>query len=151
MSVQYTKKSYLYKYFPIHNFWVLQKFPPILLFRPIRLLILQKFSHLYFYSDLYFYSFLRKLPTYIFIQTRRLFGTLEPTSNFCLCLKLTICRNSKLVLFPICIGLCKFLITRVWSQKWNMSIHLFEKFLHITFLCIGAFVRDVLIRIKPMG
>ena len=69
----------------------------------------------------------------------------------CPCLKLTIRRNSKLVLFPICIGLCKFLITRVWSQKWNMSIHLFEKFLHITFLCIGAFVRDVLIRIKPMG
>ena len=56
---------------------MLQKFPPILLFSPIRLLILQKFSHLYFYSVLYVYSFLRKLPTYIFIQTRRLFGTLE--------------------------------------------------------------------------
>ena len=44
---------------------------------PIRLLIFSKKSHLYVYSVLYFYYFLRNFPTYIFIQTRRLFGTLE--------------------------------------------------------------------------
>ena len=47
------------------------------LFGTIRLLIFSKKSHLYVYSVLYFYYFLRNFPTYIFIQTRRLFGTLE--------------------------------------------------------------------------
>ena len=69
MSVQYTKKSYLYKYFPIHNFLGATKiptytliqaytfinfteiFPPILLFSPIRLFFFKETSHLYFYSD----------------------------------------------------------------------------------------------------
>ena len=47
------------------------------LFGTIRLLIFSKKSHLYVYSVLYSYYFLGNFPTYIFIQTRRLFGTLE--------------------------------------------------------------------------
>jgi hypothetical protein len=54
-----------------------QKIPPILLFRPIRLLIFSKQSHLYIYSHLYFYKFLKTFPTYTFIWNRRLFRTLE--------------------------------------------------------------------------
>ena len=54
-----------------------QKIQPILLFRPIRLLIFSKKSHLYVYFHLYFYYFLKKFPAYTFIWNRRLFGSLE--------------------------------------------------------------------------
>ena len=49
--------------------------PPILLFSHVRLLVFQN-SHLFFSSVLYFHLFLRKFPTYTFIQNCRLFGTL---------------------------------------------------------------------------
>ena len=52
------------------------------LFGTIRLLIFSKKSHLYVYSVLYFYYFFKKIPTYTFIQTRRLFGTLEYVLQF---------------------------------------------------------------------
>ena len=65
----YTKKSYLYKYSPTHDFWMLSKipiytfiqsytfisfteiFPPICLFSPILLFFIKEISHLYFHSD----------------------------------------------------------------------------------------------------
>merc|ERR1712051_403756 len=59
-------------------YWKMTKNPTYThLFGTIRLLIFSKKSHLYVYSHLHFYYFLRNFPTYILIQTRRLFGTLE--------------------------------------------------------------------------
>ena len=46
-----------------------QKIPPILLFRPIRLLIFSKKSHLYVYSHLYFYYFYFNCPILLPFKT----------------------------------------------------------------------------------